>query len=395
MFSFEKKIMDYIKNNIVLFLGIIITICSIIIRLKFWDFESSDYTYFLYEWFKIIRHSGGLVGLQGNFYNYYIPYMCIITLPTYFHRIDYFEFMVYLKTISVISEFVCALLAMRIANKVIEKNIYKKYILLAVYVCVICSPMVIFDGAIWAQCDYIYAAFILWGIDRLIKEKYLFAFILFGCAFSFKLQTIFILPALAIIYFCKKKFSILQFLWIPFMYLLSGLPAILWGKGIKETYSIYFGQVDSTDTLTANAPNFWTFFPHDTRFSFLGISILVILFSFVLIICLQKKGELDNKDILWLFSMSAGLCFMFLPGMHERYCSLWMLFAYVYCLLCKKKGLILVFIMDIFTCMTYMSFLYSGEYNVAVPYWVISLGGMLLLCVVGITGAKRLLSLER
>jgi len=373
LYGWEASTIKWMQKNTKLFVFFLVSIVALIVRTKGWFFESSDYTYFLYDWFSIIRTKGGLGALSGDFYNYYIPYMCIISLPTYFHRVGYYEFMSYLKAVSVLSEFACAILAVAIVKRLVANSETRDIICVLVYSVVLLSPMVVIDGAFWTQCDYIYAAFVLWGFIKLIDGKYNLAFLLFGCAFSFKLQTIMIIPALLLIYLANRSFSILKFLWIPFVYLVAGLPAILWGKGIIDTYSIYFGQVDKNDVLTANAPNFWTFFPEDAvRLSYFGIAILFVIFILFVVSILKREYSYTMADSIFLLMLWSGLCFCFLPGMHERYCSLWILLMYIYFAIFDVRRIYIPFVLDILTCTTFFVFLYYQAYNPPVPYCIIA-----------------------
>ena len=77
-------------------------------------------------------------------------------------------------------------------------------------------------------------------------------FVFYSIAICFKLQAIFMFPFLIIIYMVKKKFSILYFLWIPFIYLIIGLPCVFLGKGKRATYGMMWVSKVSDDTIVGH-----------------------------------------------------------------------------------------------------------------------------------------------
>ena len=76
-------------------------------------------------------------------------------------------------------------------------------------------PTAFSNSALWGQCDSIYTAFVVFTLYFMLEEKYNLAFIMYGFALTFKLQAIFILPCIGIIFLKNRKFSILKILWIP------------------------------------------------------------------------------------------------------------------------------------------------------------------------------------
>lgn len=94
----------------------------------------------------------------------------------------------------------------------------------------------------------------------LLKDHTDLSFVFLGIAFAFKLQAAFLLPAYALYYLRNKKFSIFKFLYIPVCYIIGGIPAILEGKTISDTYGIYITQSHGFGQLSMNIPNIYRFF---------------------------------------------------------------------------------------------------------------------------------------
>lgn len=94
-------------------------------------------------------------------------------------------------------------------------------------IAVLFLPTVVMNGAMWAQCDMMYVTFLLLCTLFFYKEKYVISFIWLGVAFSLKLQAVFLCPALLILYVVRKKFSALNFLWMPAMLEIFAIPSVI------------------------------------------------------------------------------------------------------------------------------------------------------------------------
>ena len=81
-----------------------------------------------------------------------------------------------------------------------------------------------------------------------------------GFALVMKLQAVFILPIVLVLYFYKKKFSILHLLWIPVAIQVSSIPAIIGGCGFDVAYRTYFRLMGEYPFMYYYYPNIWTFF---------------------------------------------------------------------------------------------------------------------------------------
>lgn len=186
-------------------------------------------------------------------------------------------------------------------------------------------PFVIVDSALWKQCDSIYSAFILLGIFFFLKERPNLTFIMIGLAFSFKFQTVFIVPFFVIAYYLKKNFSMLHVLWVPAMYLITGLPAIICGRSLTNTYGIYYRQMNSTNGETVvSFPSIWFVGFSEKMFRHIGVFVTLMVFAATLVFVKKYIKDVNGKAVdgaYWL--MLAGWCVMteaiFLPGMRERY----------------------------------------------------------------------------
>lgn len=355
MFNFEKRIIDFIIKYFHFILLAAAVIISIKVRKQGMYFVSGDFTDYLLPWFETLKENTGFKGLCMDFYTYYIPYMCILAIGTY---IDGLDLLAYIKIISIISEYVCAFLGGLICLRLSDsENKRDSVITVAV---LLLSPCIWLNGAYWGQCDFIYIAFIL-GSLLLLRNHPAFSLILFGIAFSFKLQTFFLLPAYFLYYICTRKFSILNFLYIPAMYLIGGLPAIIAGRPALDVYGIYLSQATHFGQLSMNAPNLWRFFPNMefNDFYHWGIALTMLIFLILGFYVFKNNYQLTSQTFLLICLCSAGICVMVLPGMHERYTVLYVLLSYLYFLIYDRKKVFIAVILDLITCISLFWYLYG------------------------------------
>ena len=327
------------------------------------DYRSgvSDYNYFLKPWVKFYRETGIVDGLREGVGNYYVPYNVFLALIS---KIDVKPYLP-IALFSILFDYIIALFIYKIAFElkksqkllISDKNIKCFAILFALL------PIVIENSSIWKQCDSIYSGFLLIALYYFLKGKYDPAFIFTGIAFAFKLQAVFIFPFLILFYIGKKDFSIVKFLWIPLIYLLSGLPAILCGRSVVDTYSIYFDQTSGTH-MFENFPSIYAIgMESDEIFFQLSLFLPIVIFLFSLLFISQKKGAISSSDWLYIAAWCTMTCNEFLPGMHERYDFLAVILLTFVAIFLHNKILIPVIIIHLVSACTYGSSLSGSELN--------------------------------
>ena len=121
------------------------------------------------------------------------------------------------------------------------------------------SPTVVFNSAVWAQCDVIYTTFLILAFLNVLKSRYLWTFFWFAIALSFKLQAVFLIPIFLIL-FLLRKVNIFYFLFLPLVYVLTILPSWLIGRNFVELLRIYADQGNTYQSLTMNSPTFYHWF---------------------------------------------------------------------------------------------------------------------------------------
>lgn len=220
------------------------------------------------------------------------------------------------------------------------------------------------NSALWGQCDSIYSTFLLWSIWFLFKERFNLSFFMLGCAFAFKLQSILIVPLFIFYYLCKKKYSLLNFLIAFFSFWLWGIIAYIYGRGLFDSFRIYFFQVGEYKRMWMNIPSFWILGGEDYYNYYLFI--FAIFLTFVILgvglhILLSGRKQLNSyEDIIGTAVFVEWVCMLFLPAMHERYTYVLDIMLLILAFL-DRKYITYAFISISISTLTYNHILFSGK----------------------------------
>ena len=370
----DNIIFNFLKKYCFEVLFFIITIVSLKIRTNFIRLESGDYQNFLYTWFNQIKEGGGLLALKQEIGDYNIPYLFIIAILSYLP----INPLISIKMVSIIFDYSMAIVAMLIIYEIFKDKKNKHIYALLTYSIVVILPTVVLNSSAWAQCDSIYTTFILLSLLFIIKEKYFKAFIFFGIAFSFKLQSIFILPVFIILYLANKKFSIYYFFIIPIVNIIMCLPAIMAGRSVISCFSIYFNQTGTyTDYISMNFPSIYAMLIKpiggsnlianvDKAFSSFGILFTLSIFVIIAIIVIYKDIKIDKKMVISLSLWSVMICTFLLPSMHDRYMYMADVISIIWFIINKKKIYIPIAI-NFISLYTYIEYLYATR-NLQIQY---------------------------
>lgn len=365
---------------------IFITLIAATIRYSVRNTISADYEICLKPWYNQVIQSGGWKSLNTNIGNYSPLYMYIFTAATYIPL----NSLHVIKIITICFDYLTAAFVLGFAY--VETHSPKRAI--ALYGVLLLLPSVIFNGAVWAQCDIIYSLFLLISCVSIYRNHPTIGCISFGIAFSFKLQAVFLFPML-IIFWIIGKINWKHFLIVPLVYLVSVIPAVALGRNLLDILSIYVHQVDTyTGSLTLNMPNFYTiignnFVDHLSGFGVLiSIGILGLLFYYIF----SKRKILNNTNLDLFILLSIIIVYLvnyFLPFMHERYTFVADILA-LFLLCYDVKYIWLVLSTQIISIGAYQSFLFG---NVAIPYYVLSIFILLFTLFLAYRMVKRIESL--
>lgn len=309
---------------------------AFMIRWKLMPVESADYWGFLEDWMEQIRTHGGFSSLKYQISNYSSPYMYLMCLLSYLTTNDLYG----LKLISVFFDYAASVAVFLILYQ-ITGNLRKSIMGMAL---LLLSPTVILDSAYWCQCDIIYTAFILYALYYFFKDNSRWCLIFVGISFTFKLQALFIVPFLIIMWLKRKTVRLSDFLWIPIIYVISAIPAWIAGRDFKELMLIYFDQAGTYPWGTLEYPNIYALLGeampdmrHAQQVSGAGTFMTIIMLGGIAYYLYTKNVNLTNELMITLALFTVAVTVYSLPHMHERYGFLIDLLAILYGTLNVKK----------------------------------------------------------
>lgn len=382
-----KRLLKILKaSDDIIFLAVLAVI-AIIIRTKFLNFQSYDYTNFFSSWLDLIKYRG-IFSFKYDFYDYtplYVYFLGIFTL--------FFSKLYAIKIFSIIFDFVLAFFTFLVVKKKYKNN---RLIPILSFVTILFAPTVILNGSYWGQCDVIYTSFLVASVYFLLKEKPLASLIFYGISFSLKLQSIFLLP-LFVILLLRKKIKLLHFLAIPLVYFITIIPAGLIGRSWRSLLLIYQQQVGNYNFLTLNAPSLYQWIPQ-YQFDFFytaGIffaAALVIIFIYTVY---KNRKEIKDDQIIKIAFLSVTLLPFLLPKMHERFFFPADIFSIIFAFYFPEFFLLPI-AMQAISFLSYSPFLWGAiPVGTKIPYlsWV-SLAVLIIILLVSCDLFKNLSSKE-
>ncbi len=348
---------------------------SFLIRWKLMPIESADFWGFLEDWMLQIRAGGGFKSLDHQISNYTSPYMYLMCLVSYLTENNLYG----LKMISVVFDYLAAAAVFLIVYQLTGNA---KRAIMGMAALLLC-PTVILDGAYWCQCDIIYTTFLLFALYYFFKDNSRLCLIFVGISFAFKLQALFLVPFFIIMWLKRKTIRIVDFLWIPVVYVISALPAWGFGRDFKELLGIYFDQAQSYPWGTLEYPNIYALLGeampdmrHAGEVSSAGTYMTIILLGCIAYYFYVKRINLTGEIMITLALFTTAIIVYSLPHMHERYGFLVDILAIIYGMLNRKKlpvacGFMLVSVLS------FMPYLIA-VHIVPIQYVAIGLLGLIL-----------------
>lgn len=299
-----------------------ICICAALLALAMalrafvFDYRTGDYNDFLSHWVEFFRINGGFSALNASVGNYNLPYLYFLALFSYMEVPD-------LYLIKLLSIFFDLILAWGIARLVYLFTSRRSTIMAAFFVTLF-LPTVYLNGALWGQCDSIYAAFAVWSVVFALSDRPILSVVSVALSFAFKLQAVFIMPVFLIFLFARKMkwYHLAAF---PITYAVTALPAVIAGRPFMDAILLYFNQAETVGSaLNYNSSSVFALIPYgaevnEASLSELGI-VLAFLFLFLLFLhCWLRRESLGRRELLVCSLLIAIAVPWFLPHMHDRY----------------------------------------------------------------------------
>lgn len=282
------------------------------------DHVTLDYEDFLHHWYVYFKENGGFRGIAGSVGDYNMPYLYFMAAISYLSVPDLYL----IKLFSMLWDVLLAWGCLRLTRSLVRDRQGSAAPLTA-FGAALLLPTVVLNGAYWAQCDVIYGALAIHAAALALEGKNKTSVALMGVAFSFKLQSIFVLPFWGVLWLAGKvKF---RELWMfPLAYLATILPAMVLGKPLGDILGIYVAQLGEYPRLTLNAPSVYQFIPYGVQVDGdlagkLGIAAAGALVLALLALGFRLRDRLNRETAM---AAAVVLCVgvpFFLPHMHERY----------------------------------------------------------------------------
>ena len=290
---------------------------ALFLRALLLDYQSQDYQVFLSQWAAAFRDNGGFAAVKLPIGNYNAPYLYFLAAISYLPIPDLYL----IKLFSVLFDVVLAWGGFRLVRRFTPGDEARP---LLCFCLLLLLPTAVVNGAFWGQCDSLYGALVVHALACALEKRPCASLALLGVAFSFKLQTVFVLPlwgALALL----RRVPPRALLCFPGAYAATCVPALLLGKPLGDILGVYFGQAaEYAGYLNLNAPNLYAFLPHGAQvdtaaLSRLGIAAALVLALAVAALLWLRRRQADGRALLLAaLLLAVGVPFL-LPHMHERY----------------------------------------------------------------------------
>ena len=350
-----------------------IVILGAVLRMVFIDYETHDWKYYIYNWMYEIKSNGGFRALGEPIGDYTAPYMYILTILTY----TKFTMLHAVKYVSIVFDYVAAVLLFLIVHEVTGS----KHRAMFGFAALVLLPSVIVNGAMWAQCDIIYTTFLLLSVYFMLKENSFFSVLSFAIAFSFKLQAVFLLPFLMILWL-KQRVCFRHFALVPLVYVMVSIPEVLLGRSFTELMTVYIRQTGAySKELSLQYPNIYQLIGNvDTEhMAVAGVVFTIALLGGLAYWLYTKKFTMTKEIIITLALFTVMLTVFFLPKMHERYGFMVDLLAAAYAV-CDLRKIYVAILVNLCSVLTYFMEIAALT---TVPIVVLAVVMGVLLCVVG------------
>lgn len=373
--------------------AIVVAFCLILglaIRYKFIWFETRDWQLFLSVWVESFRQQG-FSFLATDSYDYMPTYMYLLFIAAQFGHYA----LPVTKLFSIVFDFVLAIATGMVAYKLFEQKKPEQKFFYAVGTgCFIwLLPTVISNSSMWGQCDSIYASFLLICLYCFLCDKSDAAMVMFSLAMAIKLQAVFWLPVILLLW-VYKRVKTYQFAYIPAALFICVIPAWIAGRPIGQLMTIYMSQMGSYgERLSMKYPNIYYLIGelnlidyYSSAGVYFTIGLLLIYMVYVLYKLMERK--LDGNLLIQILYTSGLIILYFLPHMHERYGYSFEILACLY-VLTNRKRFWIVPVQIVTTFLTY-SYYYNYESEKVIPIPWLALVNLVILLVVLWDSAKVL-----
>ncbi len=290
---------------------------AFVLRYCFLTYETLDYQDWIRVWIQSLRDNGPWKGLGQEIWscNYNVPYLYFLSLISLSGVHD----LLLVKLLSIFFDVVMAWAVMRLVG-VLTGNPVRK---LFAFVLVLWLPSVVLNGALWGQCDVIYASFAVLAVYFALDERPALSVVSIALSVSFKLQGIFLLPVY-FLFLLTGRVKFKHIFLFPLTYVVSILPAVLAGRSLTELLTLYIRNTGSIgDGLNYNSSSVYALLDFgslsNAAAARAGIVLAFFFCSGLFVWFLMRFRNMNDKAVFGACLLFAIGVPFFLPHMHDRY----------------------------------------------------------------------------
>ena len=278
------------------------------------NYVTDDYRNFLSVWVDFFRAHGGLAALRAPVGNYNVPYLTVLALISGSPLPD----LHLIKLFSILFDVLLAWSVMQLEGLFRRGAAWK----LAAFFLVLFWPTVVLNGALWGQCDSVYAALAVLSVYLVLSGHPLLGVVSIGASFAFKLQAVFVMPVF-LLFWLTRRVKLRHALAFPAVCVVMVLPAVIAGRGLWDALTIPFQQTGSIGTgLNYNSPSVFALFgdvANPDAAARLGIGAAALVIAALAVWFWLHRDACSDRALLLAAAVLAAAIPFFLPHMHDRY----------------------------------------------------------------------------
>ena len=306
-----------LRSRVRLVIALVLVPLAFVLRYCLMTYETLDYQDWIEVWMNSLRQAGPWKGLGQEIWscNYNVPYLYFLSLFTLSDIYDLYL----VKLLSIFFDVVMAWAVMRLVG-VLTGSDNKKLI---GFVLALWMPSVVLNGALWGQCDVIYAAFAVLAVYFALDDHPCLSVASIALSISFKLQGIFLLPVY-FIFLLTGKIKWKHIFIFPAVYIASILPAVFAGRGFWELLTLYVRNTSTIgDGLNYNSSSLYALVDlsemGNAAAARYGIILTVVFCLAVYALFIFRRKNAGKKALFGACMLFAIGVPFFLPHMHDRY----------------------------------------------------------------------------
>lgn len=315
--------------HLLLILGV--SVVGLVMRFCFIDYQESGFNEYWSPIIAAMKDANSLNDFIKSL-NDYIPIYIIA-----FYLLSYLpvKLLYSVKAILIIFDFIMAIMSGAIIYDITKNNTKT----IGIYSIMLFIPTVVINSAMCSRFEVVCAVAILCTIYFINKGKPAKGMFFYGIAFMMNLQSLFVFPALMVLGLLKK-INLKHFLFIPLMYFIGILPAIISGIPFSKLVLTEILKITKLPTLSLSYPNIYQILGTNDFVEVYSVSGIWLTLGIMMGIMFYVSGSRINvtkEFVVQLFLIFLLISVCFLPFMKESYAYIVDIIAVLFAFTKKEK----------------------------------------------------------